>query len=301
MPTEITLRVQSDLLPPTLVEGVFVRAYQPDGTFVTEGTTDDDGEVLFLLPAGAYDLLFFKQGFAVVQPQRITVVEDDPAIYRVAGHLHTLQEAVDPLYCRVSGYLRDLLGRSATDLNLQLEAVSEVLVANHILTSPGTSKLLRPDSSGLFQFDLLRGQKYNLYPFAIASMLGVSPAKIEVLVPNTPAVSLDSLLFPVPTSFTFSVDAKTLHVGDPTDMSVLTTVTHSDGNVRQNALVWGGVKVTNTDGSVVEAVLGAGMVMLRPLKPGTAVISAERAVNDKVQFLPQAPAFTAGTLAITVE
>jgi hypothetical protein len=64
------------------VQGAVVRVFDAAGSsFVTRGTTDSNGEVVFTLPVGNYQIRAFKDGvdFSAINPTTITVTATDSA------------------------------------------------------------------------------------------------------------------------------------------------------------------------------------------------------------------------------
>lgn len=298
MATTVTLVVSNDLLPSSPVSGVLVRVNLADRSFVTEGTTDADGEVTFLLPAGDYDLLFYKAGFTC-EEKRLPVEDGDPEEWSVTGHVYAPPQSADPYLCRVSGYFLTPAGRPARDGKLIFSPVQEVIALAGKLVPPASSFQVTPDDEGYAEFDLVRGASYEAYFWGVPTLFG-QPPLLEIRVPELPAASLSDLLFPIHVEIEFSVDHIELEVGGSVDDSVTFTSTFSDGSVRETPPGWSTVQPTNSDLAVVEVTMLNGSLCLRPLQAGTAEISMERTIADKLLWKPALPAFSAGSVTVTV-
>ena len=87
---EYTLTVQAP--SGGAVQGAVVRVFDAAGTtYVTRGTTDASGEVVFTLPVGNYQIRVFKDGvdFSAINPTTITVTATDSAAPVVSEVLPT--------------------------------------------------------------------------------------------------------------------------------------------------------------------------------------------------------------------
>lgn len=298
MATTVTIRVLNDLLPAGRVSGVLVRVNEADGPFVTDGTTDINGEVTFLLPAAGYDLLFYKTGLSC--PVNRLVVEDgDPELWSVAGHVHTAPESADPYLCRVTGNFLTAAGRPARDAKLVFTPLESVISLAGELMVPSSDFQVSPDADGYVEFDLIRGAHYEVYFFGVTSLFD-QPPKLDIIVPDRASAPLTDLLFPIHVEVEFSTDHVDLTVGTVDD-SVTFVSTFSDGSTREIPPAWSTVLPTNSDSTVVEVTALNGKLSLRPLQAGTATISMERTIADKLLWKPDLPPFSAGSVTVTVE
>lgn len=299
----VTIIVASDDPVPVLVDGVVVEFYDAtNAVFQTMGTTDTSGELTISLPAGDFDVIFYKAGLNILprQPQRISVDLLLSNVFKVTGHLRTRPESIDPLRCTVSGSIIGVDGKQAKH-RLIFEPVKTITVLTGAVVSPYSRREVASNEEGYFEFDLLRNTKYSAYFVFPQDLFGTQPGKLDVITPDLPGVDLDVFLFPVPVKLTFSALTISLTAGSLTDETIQVSLSFTDGSIRETlSSPWAGVHVTNTDANVVEAsIADAKILKLKPLKPGTAVITTERAVNDRAFFDPL-PDYTTDTVVVTV-
>lgn len=303
MPT-VTIIVTSDDPVPVLIDGVVVEFYDAtSAVFQTMGTSDISGEVTISLPAGEYDVLLYKAGLSILpnQPQRISVDLLLPNVFKVTGHLRTRPESIDPLRCTVSGSIIGVDGKQAKH-RLIFEPLKTITVLTGFVVAPYSRREVSSDEEGYFEFDLLRNTKYAAYFVFPQDLFGTQPGKLDVITPDLPSVALDVFLFPVPIKLTFSALTISLSAGSLTDETIQVSLSFTDGSVRETlSSPWAEVRVTNTDADVVEASISdAKILKLKPIKPGTAVITTERVVNDRAFFDP-IQNYTTDTVVVTVE
>lgn len=297
----VTIRIENDAVVPQRIAGVVVEVYSLLAVFQTSGTTDVNGEVVFSLPVAQYDLVFFKTGVSILprQPQRIDVLVDPPNTntFLLSAHERTLQESIDPLKCRVTGRVVAPNG-APTVGRLIFVPCYEVIVADGGVMIPAQRLEFGSNAAGEFDFELYRGVKYEAYFLYVDVIFEEIPPKLIVWVPDAPAIELSKLLFPVPVGVTFTAPTISLAAGGDRDETITYDVAFEDGSDRTSVL-WAYVKLTNTDESVVDASIADGVLTLIPKAAGTATISTERVVSDRILFNPLA-AFATGSVVVTV-
>ena len=300
-----TVRVVDDTVGANPVSGVAIEVYGPPGeTFVTSGVTNVSGEFGFIVPAATYHLYFYKQGTTILpsQPQEIVVMTPTlliTNIFIVTSHVRAMPESIDPLRCRITGYVKGVDGRPTKDLHLLFDTVDEVIIRNNDVISPQTYARPVPDDTGYFDFELLRDVAYTGYFRMVDKLLGITPARFDVKTPNSPAANLTTLLFPIQIDVAFSATTKSLLSGNPIwDSSVDAVITWSDGS-SHFTVPWATIDTVNNHPEVVEAHVQDGKLLLKPLLPGVATISARRLVTTGVNWTP-IPAFTTDTIVVTV-
>lgn len=300
MPT-VTIQIENDEVVPQRIAGVVVEVYNLAAVFQTSGTTDANGEVVFSLPIAQYDLVFFKTGVSILpkQPQRIDVLVAPPNsnTFLVSAHERVLQESIDPLKCRVTGRVVAPNG-SPTVGRLIFVPCYEVIVADGGVMIPAQRLEYGSTQAGEFDFELYRGVKYEAYFLYVDVLFEEIPPKMIVWVPDSPAIELHKLLFPVPVDVTFTAATISLVAGGDRDETIEYDVVFEDGSDRDSVL-WAYVKLTNTDEAVVDASISGGVLTLIPKAAGTATISMERVVSDRILFNPLA-AFTTDSVVVTV-
>lgn len=300
--TTVTIRVLSDEPTPSLIEGVAIEFYDSTtAVFQTNGVTDDSGEVIVSLPDGSYDVIFYKVGLSILpkQPQRITVSSLATNTFEVSGHLRTRPESIDPLRCTISGFILGVDGKQAKH-RLIFEPVKTITVLSNMVIAPYSRREVASSEEGYFEFELLRNTKYTAYFVFPQALFGTEPGTLDIITPDLPGVGLDVLLFPVPVNFTFSAPTISLVAGADKDESIDVQLSFSDGSVRETlGSPWAGVRLTNTNGDVVQASIDATKLCLKPISPGTAVITTVRTMNDRAFFDPL-QAYTTDTIVVTV-
>jgi hypothetical protein len=136
----ITFSVADDTIPTgAALEDVVVRVYSEDGTlFVTEGQTDEDGElVLDLEDATTYWVRFFKIGYRFESQRTIDV--DSSASSNTfdvgATDLTTFPPSAIPELCRASGYVSgpDLAPRSGIRFTFTMTGVPRIVAGRAIV------------------------------------------------------------------------------------------------------------------------------------------------------------------------
>jgi len=301
MATPVTIRIQNDKPTPTRVEDVVVQIYTTAGVFVTQGTSDEAGEVDLLLGDGSYDVLFYKIGFipGLRQPYRIVVDHTLSNIFLMTGHEREVPESADPRLCRVSGSLYAGDGRVAKDIRLAFALDIDLLVADGRAVPPEARVSKSPDLNGLFEFDLFRGVDYKCFLDYSDQSFGSASTPLNVCVPDWGSIDLAILLFPMLVNVTFSELTKELHVGDDVSETTRTEAIYSDGSTRSETPPWVTYQVVCDNEDVVEAWLGTGFIGLRALAPGVANVTVERSIGSNTSWLSP-PEFTSDILVVTV-
>ena len=301
MATIVTVRLLDDTGTPQPIEGVLVELYDDSPfTFVTSGSTDPSGEVVFDVPDDTYNLYFFKQGVSVLprQPQQIVVDVGLSNVFEVTANVRTLPTASDPLLCRVTGTVKGVGGQPSQDIEIVFEPIPDLVVLNTNLMIPHGIKIVRPNSAGEFDFTLFRNIEYTAYFRLVNKFLGQQPPPIAIQVPNQSGISLETLLFPVQLNAAFSQATLGLTVGDDPDDSTDVTITWSDGSTRET-VPWSSLSVSQTVDDIVEAYLLGGALVVKPIAAGSTVLSVARTLSAKAVFDPVSP-FTSDTLTVTV-
>lgn len=309
--TLATITLKSDDLSPVFIGSLIVRVFNTGGVFVTSGSTNSSGVVVFDLPDADYDLTFFKMGVAPTsgQPQRITVSVSDPDVppntYVVIAHITTRPESSDPLLCRISGTIRGIDGSNAPAVHLAIGMDPEVAVLSGVIISPADTVAVYSDDTGYFEFDLLRGMKYRIYFPQLFQLFNVEPAMVLSLPPNLPAIDLKDLLFPVPVTANFEELTLALSVGGIPDDSIGCTITYSDGSVNSDGIrpvppYFTGVTAVSDQELIVDAVFSVDKLIITPKSAGTANITITRQVSTTLIAYDPLPSFTSQTLVVTV-
>lgn len=299
----VTIRVISDDPSPVPIESIVVEFYNSTtAVFQTSGATSSIGEVTVTLPDGSYDVLLYKVGVIILpkQPQLITVNSLLSNVFEIIGHPRIRPESIDPLRCTVSGFVLGVDGKQAKH-RLIFEPVKALTVLSHMLIAPYSRREVASNENGYFEFELLRNVKYSAYFVFPQNLFGAQPGKLDIIVPDSPSIELDALLFPIPVNLTFSVSTITLTANGPLDDTTEVELLYSDASVRESmSSPWAYVSVTNTDGDIVEAsIADAKVLRLKPINPGSVTISTVRTISDRASFDPL-PAYVTQSVVVTV-
>lgn len=297
--------IESDDPAPVLVDGLTVRFFTTLGAFVTSGVSDGSGEVNVDIPDADYHLYFFKQGVSINagMPQLITIDAADtdvpPNNFKVIVHVASLPEAINPIQCRISGYIMGADGEPTKGGRITLGATLETGVLSGNVVAPQHSVGATPNEDGYYEFNLLRNVDYCLYFHNLETLLGSEPPVLNVKVPDLPALDVSALMFPVPIDASFSTNVLALTAGDPEDDSIEVAVTYSDASVRLAGSDIATVSSASDDEDVALVALQSGKVLVTPVSVGVANITITRTILSTIYFDPT-PVFVTETLAVTV-
>lgn len=308
--TITTLTIVSDDISPVLISGMGVRVFTTSGSFVTSGTSNGSGQVVFDLPDADYDLYFFKMGVSpnLGQPERITVSVGDlhvpPNSFKIIAHITSAPESTDPTLCTISGSIRGADGSFTGDIRMAMGMKPHAGVVSGVVIAPNDIIDVLPDSNGYYEFNLLRKREYRVYFPQLIELFEQDPPELHCLVPDLPALKLTDFLFPVPISATFAQTTLSMHIGDPTAV-VNATITYSDGSVNQDGIrpsppFFVSVGVTSDNDAVASVSMIADQVFVVANGVGTANITVTRTVNTNMMVYDPVPSFTTPTLVVTV-
>ncbi len=296
-----TVQLQNDANIPARIQGALVEFYDTMGGFITSGSSDVNGEVTVTLPAGDYDVLFFKIGMSVLpkQPQRINVLTQvPPNVFLVTAHQRLLPEGTDSTTCRVSGYVINSFGKPQKGVKFTIGACYELVVDNDRLLDPDHMVTVVTDEAGYVEFDLLRGEKYEVFVLYKETWSGMPPGRLIIETPDQPSVRLHHLLFPLPVSVDFSQPTVSVPIDTRDDTTTL-SVSYSDGNIRQLPLAWGTYQLIRSDDTIFDYEVAGDTLIIIGKAAGTATLTAER-ILPAVNLWNPAPAFATDTLTVTV-
>jgi len=301
-----TFVVADDAVPTNALQDVVVRVFSEDGaTFVTQGTTDEDGElVLELEDATTYWVRFFKIGYQF--ESKLLVDADSGASSNVfdveAVDLVTLPPSTVPCLCRASGYVRgaDYAPRAGIRITFSLTGkprvvAGEVLVVQDVITVS--------DAHGWVEVELVRDGVYDCV------VDGIDDAVYRVIVPDRTSVRLTELVWPYVAALSYSEggeDVDALELAVDGSITLDATVTLSSGVTTPYELDDGAtrsagdfVTLTVSDPAVASAMLSGDVLTVVGHLPGTAVVTAAVAENVETCRIPE-PTRTFSTLTIVV-
>lgn len=307
MTVSCTFVVADDQTPPGALEDVVVRVFSEDGlTFVTQGQTDEDGElVLELEDDTTYWVRFFKIGYQF--ESRLTVGADSAAAsntFDVEGvDLTVLPPSTVPELCRASGYVRgaDLTPRAGIRFTFSLTGKPRVVAGQVMVVQ---DLITQSDKDGWIEVELVRGGVYDLVVSTIED------AVYRVVVPDRTSVSMTELVWPYIYGLTYEIDdaeveSVTLDVDETVELDafvrlsngVVTPIELDDGQVFYTDSY---VELTTTDPGVVTATLAHGVLTLVGVAAGTTTITAAVREDVETDRLP-APTRSLVTLTVVVE
>lgn len=298
--------ITSDDVVSVPVPDVIVRVFDLVGNFLTSGTTGTDGIANFDLPEADYNLTFFRFGVSMLEgmPQRITV-DINPAQFQIPAHVATLPEAIDPLQCRVSGFILGADGEKTKDIRLSMGMCPEIAVLSGTVIAPQQIIDIRPDEEGYYEFNVLRKTKYRVYFPQLITLFNVEPAQVISISPNLPAIRLNDFLFPVPVDAAFSALTLTATLGTDPDSSISCTITYSDGSLNDDGIrltppFFTGVEAVSDNVDVAVAAFSVDKLIITPKGTGTCNVIITRQISTTLITYNPLPDFTTDILVVTI-
>lgn len=278
-----TIKVLNDDVAKTPVPDVVVRIYENGGTqFVTQGTTDELGEVQFNLVApSSLQARFYRTKLSIKPVWAFEVSESDENYFEVTGHLFKPPEAVHPRLCRASGFFLYPNGAPAPNHDIHFIAKFRPLLFE------GDAMLKervhgRTDEHGYFQIDLVRCGQYDV------TVEGFEDQLRCITIPEYPSVNLPDLLFPVVERIEFDPPGPwAVGVGIDVELPLTPTIWDSTGRQLDGTAVEDVIWKT-ADPSVAVVLVAAKQIFVRGLSPGTTTLIAERADRSIVR-IPNTP------------
>lgn len=291
---DVFLRSKDAHMP---LNNVLVRVLSEDEkTVYTDGCTDEEGRVSFLLWTDTYTLRFYRYQTRFSMPQKICV-EENPGetqklnAFNVYGEVIVPPVANDPHLCRASGFFRDITG--APQRRLEVIFIGEF--APILLDGSGVlseRRAVRTDENGYACVDLIRCAKYSV------TVTNYEDQIRTVLVPDAPSASLPAILFAIPDSISFERPSPwNLSVGK--EISLCPTVTTNSGLVTHGTdienLCW-----TIDHPEIASLQIQRHQLTIKGLKKGTARLMAER--RDKsIMTVPFHPYLSGSGQIISVQ
>jgi len=288
------------------LEGVLVRFYDDGDSFVTQQYTSLDGGDAYAEvtldgddPPNAYTIRLSKTGVAFdgalgddsKTPQAIGIWSP-PANsptgtndFTVQGQTFERPVATDPLYCRCSGFFKDIAGRPLANLDIHFINEQTPLIVGGF-GALGSTVWGRTDADGYFVLDLAREGCYRVRLESLEIQLRA------VTVPDQSSVDLIALLFPVVDTVAFDPDPVSMAVGEAVDVTV--TITDTAGNVHD--LDDGDVTFTVADSDVASISFSGGLMVVTGAASGSTTITPSR--DDDTIIVKPEPTFVA--LDVTV-
>jgi hypothetical protein len=284
------------------IEGVLVRVYNEAGdTFITQGTTDENGELNLDLPdMTTYWVRFFKETYAF--DTRLTIDVDSGAAsntFDIEGqYLIDLPPSGNAYLCRASGYVRgaDWAPRSGVTFRFTLTGKPRV-VANQVMVV--SDVIVESDEDGWIEVELVRNGTYDCW------IEGLEDQTIRVQVPDQDAVSITDLVWPYVVAFTFGASSLALAEEDTATLAAYVTLSSGvttpfemdDGDVFPARYF---VKFTVADENIIDITWDTDdNLVITGGQAGSTTISVS--VNPDLEVIREPePVRSLGTLPVTV-
>lgn len=193
----VDVRVVTSLPAAIPIAGVVVKVLSQDGSQVyCQQTTDAGGLTQLLLPLGTYQVRFFK--FGVSFTALLLAVLPSPAVnsFRVTGVPYVYPSATDRRLCVAAGVFRNPSGGLAASVDIHFIAKWSPIMLDGSPIMP-ERVVVRTDKRGYVEVPLIRYGQYDV------TVEGMEDYQRTVSVPNTAAVNIGDLIFPVVSSITF--------------------------------------------------------------------------------------------------
>jgi hypothetical protein len=246
---------------------------------VAQGVTDQDGIAALSLPAGTYELRFFKVGLLFSNPFAIPVVEDG---FVNEFEIHGMQVGnfgvpADTRLCRCVGRFVDFQNQPVPNAMVRISAPIDLLEKNPKVVDGNavmrSSLEVRTNDSGYVVLDLLRGGFYWL------TFAGEEDEPWNLAVPDRQTANLIDLIHPYPVSLVWDSEVSSLSMVANETVQMNFTVTFSDFQTR-SAELQDVLQFLNSAPDVIDlAYQTSGSLAITGRAPGDAVIQA-KTVDD---------------------
>ncbi len=257
MPAQVFVSARTALHPAgSPIENVHVAIHEVAGDFLTEGTTDVDGQVfLGNRNAGSYEIRITPPKPGKVQSaanrQTVVVVDGDPLVFDVVIDTTSLPVSPDSKLCRLSGYFVDDSGAAArgitvtfspTNFSPNLFRAGGAADTSYGVT--GSSVSTTTDKAGYAVIDLPRGHRYRAQLSTYPNM------GWDVLIPDLSSAPLPDVVFPKP---------QTVEYRTSDDLVLLEPVSAPTLMVNQGGYAYLDIEVIHRSGLRVKGLKGVGL------------------------------------------
>jgi len=303
----VTFVVTDDAIPANELENVVVRVFNEDGsTFVTQGTTDEDGElVLELDDATTYWVRFFKIGYAF--DSKLTIDVDSGASSNTfdveAQDLTVLSPSTVPELCKAAGYVGggDLHPRAGIHFTFMLTGRPRVVAGRPMVLQ---DLVVVTDADGWLEVELVRN---GVYDCVIEDQ---DDCVYRVRVPDRWSVSITDLIWPYLSELVYEEDDEpvtsvTVTIGEPLEIdayvifsSGVQTPFKLDGD-KTSRDVGDYIAYTFSDEAPAIIEISEGVMTITGVVAGSTVLTATVRPDLEAERLPE-PTRTLPTLTITV-
>ena len=308
----VTLVVNDDQLVPQPVSGVPLLVFDSTDLFLTELTTDVNGQAFLVLdgdpdPGRTYIVRVRPPaGSTVVDGPTKTIAVQDPLvapatnIFDFTLHTATLPESTNPDMCLMSGTLVDQALRPLKKVNLRfmprLDDPDAKVSGYPFPSDPAILQrqiLLREAvfqtaNDGSVEVSLPRGAIYDVHIHSF-EMPGL-PTTAQVQIPDRLSAQLEDVLFPYVAYVTWGTDTVSLAPGETAEVS-LAVVGSNDQGVYGSVSVKALLDLAIDDESVARyEMTSEGNVLITAIAAGTAQLSVARKPGTFAVRIPEVPA-----------
>jgi len=284
------------------LEDAIVRVFSEDGeTFVTQGTTDSDGElVLELEDETTYWVRFFLVGYSFDSLLTIDVDSSESSnTFDVEGtYLLEHPPSANQYLCRATGYVRGADWHPKPGIRMTFSITGEPRVVAGGVMLP-QDVIVESDAEGWIEVELVQGGAYDVV------VTGMDDEVLRVKVPESQAISITELIWPYVVSYEFGESSVTLAVDEEVTVSAVMTLSSGvttpfelDNDDRFVAGSWLDFE-ESTEGIVEITFDDDDNMVLTGQTAGTTTITPSVKDNVEASRLPT-PTRSLGTLSVTV-
>ena len=285
MAVSVQVTVTDNSNTPAPIVGAVVGIFDSmDSTEQAMGTTDIDGNAVFLLPGTtgsgiSYEVRVFKLGVRFANPFGIQVQE--PVVtsnnFSLTGTLLVLPAATDPTICRCTGRFVDYGNRPLCGVMVRVFNKGDVgeqdpKIVNSNLVSPSAMEF-HTDADGNVSLDLFQTGEYYI------NFAGEEDWNWNILVPARASANLIDLMFPQPLVLTWDQtvapgNAVTVTIGE--ELQVPLSILFSDYQNVTTLGRWIQIPVSSNPSIAMVAWLDEpAKVVITGIASGTTNITAE--------------------------
>ena len=311
---EVNIFLDSTSPPSTPVSGVYVGLHNSSSKALLQtATSDAAGKVTFSnvesdTNSGVYEIRIvpsFAASVAKGNVQNITVQASGNNNFDVQVTPEGLPVATNPRLCRCSGYFYDLTGKPMREVSLRfmekltpnVEYISDATIDARVVV-PKT-RILKTDKNGYVTVDLYRNSEY------IAVIEGYENSYRRVNVPDSSAVNITDVLFPIVGSLEYAVAGNKLL---PTSAPTTSVSAGQELEVTCTVLLRSGVTadpdevtIESPNVAVVTADYSGGKLTLKGVASGGPVaLTIKRITSDEGGVSVRPEPSVLGVLSVTV-
>jgi len=303
-----TIITEDNAVPANQVEGVRAWVYTAADVYITEGDTDVNGEVDFILdgsadPGTEYILRLRKDGyeFSPGETAKISVIDPlgvgqvNEFVFTLTAH--TIPESSDPDMCMLSGYLVNSSLHRLADVTVDFHprfGFNEYALGFHYPNDPSLVRrnviidgvVTKTDGEGYLEVSLPRGGVYDVH---IHGMKHPSEIISPIVVPDAAGWKLEDVFFPYALSVTYGSDPISVVVDGSTEVD-LTSLLSNGLILEVGADVTRFLRFSSSDESVATVeVTEDAKLLVHGISAGTATVEVARVAGTWAPRRPSLP------------